>query len=533
MDSSLSQPHGFFKNYRVYILATVSYMGSLLFGYDVGVMGGLLPFQSFKQDFGLPTESSGFADGKVAEVSSNVVSLLTAGCCVGAVSAAIANDRYGRRYSLMAYSVLFLLGAALQTGTPKDLNYLYAGRVIAGLGVGGMSSITPVFVAETAPADVRGRVTGLFQEFLVLGSTIAYWLNYGIERGMSVSSAQWRIPLGVQMIPAFLLFVGLIPLKESPRWLAEKGRDEQALASLAYIRNMPIDSHEVSREFVEIKTSLSEEEGKQRDATWRECLKPGVRNRFALIFALMVCQQLTGTNSIGYYAPQIFQTVGLSGADASLFATGIYGIVKLVFTAVSLLFIIDKIGRRWAHVAGGTWMSAMMFILASVLATHPPKEGEGVSSASIAMCVLIYLYVIAYTGSWGPGPWIYAGEIFPTHVRSYGVAFAAATQWLFNFMVTRVTPKIIHDIGWKTFLVFASLCLGMSVFTFFFMKETKGLSLEEIDQLFGLADMEQFHNDVEKKLTKMEGLEPFAAKTMTAEEENPSAKQKEMKDEAK
>ena len=180
----------------------------------------------------------------------------------------------------------------------KDLHYIYAGRVIAGLGVGGMSSITPVFVAETAPADVRGRVTGLFQEFLVLGSTVAYWLNYGIARGMSVSSAQWRIPLGVQMIPAVVLIIGLIPLKESPRWLVEKGKDDQALASLAYIRNMPVDSHEVSREFVEIKTSLQVEEGQKRGATWRECLKPGIRNRFALIFACMVWQQLTGTNSM-------------------------------------------------------------------------------------------------------------------------------------------------------------------------------------------------------------------------------------------
>ncbi|KAM5352700.1 hypothetical protein ACJ41O_005422 [Fusarium nematophilum] len=388
-------------------------MGPLLFdaGYDVGVMGGLLPFDSFKQDFGLPTESSGFADGKVAEVSSNVVSLLTAGCCVGSLSAAFANDRYGRRYSLMAYSAIFLL-------------------------------------------------------------------------------------------------VGLISHKESPRWLVEKGRDEQALSSLAYIRNMAVDSPEVSREFVEIKTSLNEEEGQRRDVTWRECLKPGVRNRFALIIAFMVCQQLTGTNSIGYYAPQIFQTVGLSGADASLFATGIYGIVKLVFTAISLLFIIGKIGRR----------SCMMFILAAVLATHPPKEGERVSSASIAMCVLTYLYVIAYTGSESPG------EIFPTHVRSYGVAFAATTQWLFNFMITRVTPQIIHDIGWKTFIVFASLCLGMSIFTFIFMKETKGLTLEEIDQLFGLTDIEQFRNDVEKKLTKLEGLEPVAAKVVTSEEKGDGKK---------
>ncbi|KAI8298028.1 Quinate permease [Colletotrichum sp. SAR11_59] len=390
----------FFHNYRVYLLATVSYMGSLLFGYDVGVMGGLLPFESFKRDFGLPSGSSGFADEKVAEVSSNVVSLLTAGCFFGALSAALTNERYGRRYSLMAYAVVFLLGASLQVGSPKSLQYVYAGRVIAGLGIGGMSSVTPVFVAETAPPEVRGRITGLFQEFLVLGGSIAYWLNYGVERNMPSTTKQWRIPLGVQLIPAGLLLIGLIPLKESPRWLAKHGRNEEALASLAYMRNQPTDDPGVVSEFSEISVSCGVDAEAARQSTWKECLKPGVRNRFLLIFALM--------------------TVGVSSADASLFATGIYGIVKLIFTAVSLLFVIDKIGRRWAHTL-------------------------------------------------------------------------AATQWLFNFIVTRVTPQTIYGIGWKTFIIFAVFCLAMSIFTFFFMKETKGMSLEQVDILFGSAGQRGGH----------------------------------------
>ncbi|KAL3296767.1 General substrate transporter [Colletotrichum asianum] len=472
----------FFHNYRVYLLATVSYMGSLLFGYDVGVMGGLLPFESFKRDFGLPSGSSGFADEKVAEVSSNVVSLLTAGCFFGALSAALTNERYGRRYSLMAYAVVFLLGASLQVGSPKSLQYVNAGRVIAGLGIGGMSSVTPVFVAETAPPEVRGRITGLFQEFLVLGSSIAYWLNYGVERNMPSTTKQWRIPLGVQLIPAGLLLIGLIPLKESPRWLAKHGRNEEALASLAYMRNQPTDDPGVVSEFSEISVSCGVDAEAARQSTWKECLKPGVRNRFLLIFALM--------------------TVGVSSADASLFATGIYGIVKLIFTAVSLLFVIDKIGRRWAHTLGGLWMyvaySGNGWVCHDVYPRcrardSPPEDGKAVSSASIAMCVLIYLYVIAYTGSWGPGPWIYAGESFPTHLRSYGVAFAAATQWLFNFIVTRVTPQTIYGIGWKTFIIFAVFCLAMSIFTFFFMKETKGMSLEQVDILFGSAGQRGGH----------------------------------------
>ena len=198
-------------------------------------MGSVLAFDSFKEDFGLPTDSSGFASAKAAEVSSNDVSLLTAWCFFGAVAASFLNERFGRRLSLMGFALIFLLGAALQTDSPRMLSFIYAGRVIAGLGVGGMSSITPVFGAENAPAAVRGRVTGLFQEFLVFGTTVSYWLDYGVVRTIPKSSKQWRIPLGVQMILGGILFIGMIFLKESPRWLAKSGRHQDALASLAYM----------------------------------------------------------------------------------------------------------------------------------------------------------------------------------------------------------------------------------------------------------------------------------------------------------
>lgn len=319
-------------------------------------MGSILAFPSFKADFGLPTGTSGFASAYNAEVSSNIVSLLIAGCFFGAIAAAFLNERFGRRYSLMGFSIIFLLGAALQTGSPNSLAYIYSGRVIAGLGVGGMSSITPVFVAENAPAAVRGRISGLFQEFLVLGTTISYWLDYGVALHIPQSSKQWRIPLGVQLIPAGILFVGLFFLKESPRWLAKQGRDMEAVDSIAHMRCEEVDSEVVRREFAEIKASIEEEQAASQGVTWKECLRPGVRNRFILVFVLMLCQQFTGTNSIGYYAPQIFQTVGLSGTDASLFATGVYGVVKVIATGLFLLFIIDRIGRRWPLIFGSIWM---------------------------------------------------------------------------------------------------------------------------------------------------------------------------------
>jgi MFS family permease len=262
-------------------------------------MGSVLALKAFKQDFGLPTDSSGFASSRNAQVGSNVVSLLTAGCFFGAIGAAFLNERFGRRYSLMFFSVIFLIGAAIQTAAHHELGMIYAGRVIAGLGIGGMSSITPVFVSENAPPAVRGRIAGLFQEFLVIGSTFAYWLDYGVSLHIPISTRQWRIPVAIQLIPGGIMLVGLMFLKESPRWLMTKGRHEEAAASLAYIRCEAPDSPEVAKELAEIRAAVEEELNATEGITWKECLLPGNRYRFITGFVLMMAQQFSGTNSIG------------------------------------------------------------------------------------------------------------------------------------------------------------------------------------------------------------------------------------------
>ncbi|KAJ5269689.1 hypothetical protein N7505_005447 [Penicillium chrysogenum] len=503
-----------FKNYRVYILTSVAYLGSLLFGYDTGVMGSVLALSSFKRDFGLPLESSGFSDEKNAHISSNVVSLLTAGCFFGSIFAAYMNDRLGRRYSLMIFALIFLVGAAVQVAAHHEIGVIYGGRVIAGFGIGGMSSITPVFVSENCPPATRGRVAGLFQEFLVIGSTFAYWLNYGVALHVPEGTSQWRIPVGIQLVPGGLMLIGLFFLKESPRWLMTKGRRDEALQSLVYIRNEPETSEAIQVEFAEISAAIHEEMQATEGLTWKECLKPSNRYRFFLAFVLMFWQQFSGTNSIGYYAPQIFASVGLSKTDSSLFATGIYGTVKVVATAIFLVVGIDRWGRKKSLIGGAAWMASMMFIIGAVLATNPPNpEATSVSSASTAMVAMIYLYVIGYSASWGPVPWVYLGEIFPTRLRAYGVGFGAATQWLFNFVITEVTPRAINKIGWKTFLMFGIFCFAMGTFVIVFFKETKGRTLEEMDLIFGAVDEQQRRADVEHTLHKTQVMHEEHAET--------------------
>jgi sugar porter (SP) family MFS transporter len=465
-------------------------------------MGSVLALKSFKRDFGLPMDSSGFANSHNAQVSSNVVSLLTAGCFFGAIGAAFVNERFGRRFSLMGFSLVFLVGAAIQVGAQHSIGQIYGGRVIAGLGIGGMSSITPIFVAENCPPGVRGRITGLFQEFLVIGSTFAYWLNYGVALHIPESTKQWRIPVAIQLIPGGFLFIGLWFLKESPRWLVSRGRVEEATASLAYMRCESPTDPEIVKEIAEIQAAIEEELAETEGVRWRECLTPGNRWRFVNGFCIMFWQQFSGTNSIGYYAPEIFQTIGVSKTNASLFATGVYGTVKVATTAIFLLIGIDKLGRRKSLIAGAAWMMTMMFILAAVLNTHPPTDVNVVSPASIAMVVMIYLYVIGYSASWGPIPWVYLSEIFPTRLRAYGVGMGAATQWLFNFCITEITPSAVNHIGYRTFIMFGVFCFGMGTFVFFFVKETKGLKLEDMDILFGAVEEAQRRADVEQVLHK-------------------------------
>ncbi|QSZ31496.1 hypothetical protein DSL72_001063 [Monilinia vaccinii-corymbosi] len=526
-------PSSFFKNHRVYFLTAVAYMGSLLFGYDTGVMGSVLALESFRGDFGLPLETTGFGGSKNAHVASNVVSLLTAGCFFGSIAAAYFSDRFGRRYSLLGFTTVFLVGAAVQTSASHSIGQIYAGRVIAGLSVGGMSSITPVFVTENAPPAIRGRVTGMFQEFLVIGSTFAYWLNYGVALHVTQSTKQWRIPVAIQLIPGGFLLVGLFFLKESPRWLAKQGRYEEASASMAFTRYTTVDDEEVMQELAEIRASIAEELTATEGLTWNECLAPTNRFRLLSAFCLMFWQQFSGTNSIGYYAPQIFQTIGISAANTALFATGIYGTVKVVTTAIFLVAGIDTVGRRKSLIFGAAWMMSMMFILAAVLVTHPPDaKSTTVAPASIAMVVMIYLFVIGYSASWGPIPWVYVSEIFPTRLRSYGVGLAACTQWLCNFSITEITPIAVSNIGWRTFLMFGFFCFGMGTWAFFFVKETKGKTLEELDFLFGAIDTEQRARDVEavlhskKDIIERDSGDSLASKAGTVTVDNSTTTEK-------
>jgi len=337
---------------------------------------------------------------------------------------------------------------------------------------------------------------------------LSYFINYGIGIHIHNSPKIWRIPFGLQLVPAGIMFIGLFTCKESPRWLASKGRKEEAIANLAYLRKQPVDSEIVVDEISEIEAAIEEERIAREGLGWREAFTgKGNWPRFAIAFMIFLLQQWSGQNSVGYYAPQIFASIGYTGTKQSLLASGVYGVVKVVATALFVFFFVETLGRKISLIISAYGMGLLFFIIGAILKTHPVGSvaiGSNPPPASKAMAAMLYIYVCFYSMGWGPLPWVYVSDIFPTRTRSYGLSLASATQWLFNFVVAKVTPTLLANLGYKTFFMFGAINVGgMGTFALL-IPETKGRSLEEMDIIFGAVSTEHRNADIAKQARELD-----------------------------
>ncbi|GLB38873.1 putative major facilitator superfamily, sugar transporter (TC 2.A.1.1) family protein [Lyophyllum shimeji] len=496
-----------FKNIRVYWMAFIVYWGIVLFGYDTGIAGGVVSQPYFQRSFGLIDAQGNKDQKRINAVSSNVVSVLQAGAFFGALGSAPMSAYIGRKYTLTVFSVVFLVGAILTTVAEgsNGLAEIYAGRVISGIGIGAISAVAPAFVSECAPKEVRGRITGLFQIMVAIGVMISYFINYGVGINIKTGVNVWRLPFGFQLVPAGIMAFGLLTIKESPRWLASVGRRDAAIANLAYLRKEPVDSESVIHEMAEIEAAIQEEREARQGLGIKEAFfGKGNFIRFVIAFVIFLLQQWAGQNSVNYYAPQIFASIGYTGTKNSLLASGIYGVVKVVATAIFIFFGVETLGRKLSLFISAMGMGTLFFIIGAVLKTHPPPpvvSGQPPPvppPASKAMAGLLYIYVCFYSMGWGPLPWVYVSDIFPTRTRHYGLALASSSQWLWNFVVSKVTPDMISNLQYKIFLMFATVNIGaMGTFSLL-IPETKGRSLEEMDVIFGSISAEQRQADIDK-----------------------------------
>jgi len=432
---------------------------------------------------------------------------------------------------LIMFTLIFSVGAVLTTvaNSPKTgLGLIYAGRVISGVGIGAISAVAPAYVSECSPKEVRGRITGLFQIMVAIGVMISYFINYGVSLHPSIANTPnvWRLPFGFQLVPAGIMLFGLLTVKESPRWLASRNRSEEALANLAYLRHQPPTADSVIHELAEIETAIAEEREARAGLGWKEAFfGKGNFIRFAIAFTIFFLQQWGGQNSVGYYAPQIFANIGYIGPKNSLLASGIYGVVKVVATAIFVFFFVETLGRKLSLFISAIGMGSFFFIIGALLKEFPPPPNNKVANpdpppASKAMAAMLYIYVCFYSMGWGPLPWVYSSDIFPTRTRHYGLAVASSSQWLWNFVVAKVTPDMITDLGFKIFFMFGTINIGAMATFSLLIPETKGRSLEDMDIIFGSTTQEQRTANIAARETELDHeLRPEASHRESTEKE--------------
>jgi SP family galactose:H+ symporter-like MFS transporter len=432
----------------VYLATAVSALGGMLFGYDIGVISGAILF--IKKDFSL---SSGMEE--------IVVSSVLLGSLVGAVVGGILADRLGRRRLLILTALVFglsAIGAALAPGTA----WLLAARVVAGTAIGIASFVAPLYISEIAPVDIRGKLVSINQVALTSGIVISYVVDYAFA-----GSQAWRWMFALAVIPAAAFGIGLIFIPNSPRWLVDRGHADQARAVLKRIRR----PEQVDGELSEIQHSVAQQQGH-----WSELLSPLLRPAMIVGIGLAIAQQITGINTVIYYAPTIFRFAGLSSASVAILASVGVGVVNVVSTLVAMQ-LIDRIGRRPLLLVSLAGMSLSLFVLG--LAFSLPQLSGSLGWIAVAS---LMVYVGSFAVGLGPVFWLILSEIYPLRIRGRAMSVGTVGNWSANLLVALSFLTLTQVLGKPaTFWLYGVVSIGAWFFAFFRVPETKGRSLEEIE----------------------------------------------------
>ncbi|KAK1143946.1 hypothetical protein N8T08_005855 [Aspergillus melleus] len=475
-------------NWKIYLLAAVASCTSCMIGYDSAFIGTTISLQSFKDEF----DWESMSEASQNLVSANIVSLYQAGAFFGAFFAYPIGHFWGRRWGLMVSGLIFTLGAGLMLGANGDrgLGLIYGGRVLAGLGVGAGSNITPIYISELSPPAIRGRLVGVYELGWQIGGLVGFWICYGVDETLPQSHKQWIIPFAVQLIPSGLLLIGALLIKESPRWLFLRGRREEAIKNLCWIRQLPEDHIYMMEEIGAIDQSLEHQRSTIGLGFWKP-FKAAWTNkkilyRLFLGSMLFLWQNGSGINAINYYSPTVFKSIGLRGSNTSLFTTGIFGVVKTVTTFVWLLWLIDRVGRRMLLLIGAAGGSVCLWIVGAYIKIAKPGENDNqqMDGGGIMAMFFFYLWTVFYTPSWNGTPWVINSEMFDPNVRSLAQACAAGSNWLWNFLISRFTPQMFAKMDYGVYFFFASLMILSIIFVYLLIPETKGIPLESMDALF-------------------------------------------------
>ena len=430
--------------YLLRVAATAS-LGGLLFGFDIAIITGAGPFLT--AHFNLGDWSLGIA-----------FSSLLFGCVIGSAVAGRVTDLLGRRRLLLWVALAFAV-TSIATGLAPNFSAFLIARFLGGVAVGGVSVLSPMYIAEIAPPTLRGRLGALYQFSIILGILASYAINYLLR---DAGHFNWRLMFLTGTVPSSLFFLLLLSAPETPRFLALSRRTPEALQLLTRL----VGPQHAKAELAEIQASLSSRQGR-----WRDLLDPQLRPALVVGFCLAILIHVSGINTIIDYAPAIFTAAGWK-IDAALFSTLIVGATNFVFTVVSF-WMIDRFGRRPLYIVGSLGMALALIGLAGM-------SYVGRFNGS-AVLVLILAYLACFASCIGPVFWTLVPEIFPNHIRGTAMTVPVLTQWIANAVVVLVFPFAFNQIGKAvTFSVLALAAMMQAVFTIFFVPETKNRSLEEI-----------------------------------------------------
>lgn len=455
--------------------------GGFVVGWDTGTISGFVNQADFKRRFGEYNHS------KDEYYLSNVrvgliVSIFNVGCAVGGLVLSKLGDIYGRCIGLMAVIIVYVVGIVIQISSVDKWYQYFIGRIVSGLGVGGVSVLAPMLISETAPKHLRGTLLACWQLMVTFAIFLGYCANYGTKS--YDNSVQWRVPLGLCFVWAIIMVVGMCFVPESPRFLVKVGRVEDAKRSVAKSNKISVEDPAVQAE-VDLIAAGIEVEKLAGSSSWGELFSKKTKVFQRLVMSVMInsLQQLSGDNYFFYYGTTIFKSVGM---EDSFETSIVIGIINFASTFLSL-YTLDKLGRRRSLLWGAAIMTVCMLIYASVGVTRLYPDGKDQPSSKPAgNCMIVFtcLYIFFFANTWGPTCYVIISESFPLRVKSKCMSVATGANYLWGFLIGFFTPFITSAINFYYGYVFMG-CLVFSYFyVFFFVPETKGLTLEEVEEMW-------------------------------------------------
>ncbi|GFF43045.1 high-affinity glucose transporter [Aspergillus udagawae] len=459
-----AQIHGLVGKPLLYFTSVFVSLGVFLFGYDQGVMSGIITGWYFKDYFNQPSRAA----------IGTVVAILEVGAFISSLLVGRIGDLIGRRKTILYGSIVFSIGGAFQTFA-TGLPMMMLGRIVAGLGVGALSTIVPVYQSEISPPHNRGKLACIEFTGNICGYAASVWVDYFCS--YIDSNYAWRLPLLCQCILGTLLGLGSLIICESPRWLLDNDHDEEGMVVIANLYGQgDLHNDKARQEYREIKMDvlLQRQEGER---SYTDMFKR-YRKRVLIAMSAQALAQLNGINVISYYAPLVFESAGWAGRDAILM-TGINGLSYLAST-VPPWYLVDRWGRRPILLSGSVAMIVSLSLISYFIYI------DVVATPTLTV-LFVMIYNASFGASWGPIPWLYPPEILPLSIRAKGASLSTATNWAFNWLVGEVTPVLQAAIKWRLYLVHAFFCACSFVLVYFLYPETSGVRLEDMDVLFGDA----------------------------------------------